>query len=100
MPLLYPEDAVGEGLGTWTSPRRWGGIELLRYCMLLMPASSALGDIEMGRCPGDGVVSGDSWFDACSLPDRDLLLAAAAAAVAPWAKASARARAESSTVPT
>jgi len=81
MPLLYPEDAVGDGLPTWTSPRRWGGIELLKYDMLFMPASSAPGDMEIGRWPGEGVVvKGDSWFDACSLPERDLLLAAAAAA--------------------
>jgi hypothetical protein len=103
MPLLYTEDVVDDGLPTWTSPRRCGGrVLLLKYCMLFMLANSVLGDIERVRCAGDGVERGDSWFDACSLSDRDFVLAAAAAAaaLAPSAKASARARAESSTVPT
>lgn len=80
-PLLKPEDVVDVGLPTWTSPRRCGGIELLlRYCMLFIPASSALGDMDMVRWAGDGVVRGEPGFDACSLSDRDLVLAAAAAA--------------------
>jgi len=66
--------------------------------MLLMLTISALGDMDIVRCAGDGVESGDSWVDACSLSDRGFVLAAAAA-LAPLARASAVARAASSTVP-
>jgi len=90
---------VDAGLPTWTSPRRCAGrVWLVRYPMLFIPASSLLGDMDMVRCAGDGVESGEPWFDACSLSDRGLVLAAAAA-LAPLARASAVARAASSRVP-
>jgi len=99
---LYPDEVVDAGLATWTSLRRCGGIELLlaRYCIWLMSCSCALGDMDMGRCAGDGVDRGDAWTDpACSLSERGLFALAAAAALAPLASASAVALAASSTVP-
>lgn len=66
--------------------------------MLLIPLRSALGDIDMVRCAGEGVERGDPWLEACSLSDRVLALAAAAA-LAPVASSRAVASAASSIVP-
>ena len=67
-------------------------------CKLLIPAISAVGDMDMFRWAGDGVERGETWFDACSPSDWVLALALAAA-LAPLARASAVALAASSIVP-
>jgi hypothetical protein len=65
--------------------------------MLLMLAISALGDIDIVRCAGEGVDSGDPWLDACSLSDRAFVRAVAA--LGPRAKASCVSLTDSSMVP-
>ena len=59
-----------------------------------MLANPVLGDIDKGRCAGEGVVIGVAWLEICSLSERSLVLANV-----PLARASAVALADSSTVP-
>lgn len=93
--LLKGEGVAGAGFAACPSPRRCAGRELLvRYCRLLMPASSVLGDIERFLWLGDGVETGDPKADPCSPSDRAFVRA-----VAPRASASAVALAASSIVP-
>jgi hypothetical protein len=65
-----------------------------------MAAMSAVGDMDMVRCPGDGVDIGEPCADAASPSDRGRRLAMAWAVVwAPRARAAARACADSSIEP-